>query len=484
MSPVTLDELKQVYALKEAPDTTLQWLLDHIEIRQYEDGDCIVKSGEPVDHMWFIVEGKASFYMNINGKLVYYFTFENDPTTGGLGGVLPYSRLKKAPGNSYAIGTVRMAAIHRDLLPELEHLDPVLTQRLIGFMTDRARWFATVQLQQEKVNALGQLSAGIAHELNNPASAISRTSAELNKRLMLNYELTRKLLEKKVNAENIRVVHDIVGAKSPVAAQAVRISPMKRIELEDGMSDWLAAKHVDQDAPDAAVFVDAGLSTDDLERIHTSVGADAFVPVLHWMENLLTSERLLKDVEDASNRISHLVTAIKSHVHMDRTSDAQPTNINLDIDNTLTLLGHKLRQKNITVNKVFTEDDSTVEAYIGELNQVWTNIIDNAIYAAPQGGEITIKTANHSKDFIVRIIDNGPGIPPDVKPRIFDPFFTTKKVGEGTGIGLDTVARIVKRHNGEIKVYSEPGKTEFMVCLPVKQPATDTPVNQAIAKPL
>ena len=152
---------------------------------------------------------------------------------------------------------------------------------------------------------------------------------------------------------------------------------------------------------------------------------------------------------------------------MDRTNEKQPTDIHKDIDNTITLLGHKIREKNITLKKSYCDDLVNVQAYIGELNQVWTNIIDNAIYAVKQGGEILIETTCDKKNVNVKIIDNGAGIPQEIQSRIFDPFFTTKKVGEGTGIGLDIVQRIIKRHNGEIKLHSKPGRTEFLICIPI-----------------
>jgi signal transduction histidine kinase len=180
----------------------------------------------------------------------------------------------------------------------------------------------------------------------------------------------------------------------------------------------------------------------------------------------LISQRVIIDLEEASTRISTLVGAIKSHVHMDQTNDLQPTNIHHDIENTLTLMGYKLREKNITVKKIFSEDSAEAQAYVGELNQVWTNIIDNAIYALPQNGELIIETSKEGKNICIKFTDNGSGIPPEIISRIFDPFFTTKKVGEGTGIGLDLVNRIIKHHNGGIKVDSRPGKTEFSISIP------------------
>jgi signal transduction histidine kinase len=193
MPPVTVDELKTVVALKDQPVELLQWILDNSQYHEYEDGACIRKLGEAQNELYIILEGSVNFYMDVNGRQVYYFTFANDIATGGVSGLLPYSRMKSSPGYAYAVGKLRAVMMHRDHFPELEQRSPEVTQRLVGYMTERARLFATIQLQHEKVSALGKLSAGIAHELNNPASAISRIAAELLKKLQLNYELTEEL---------------------------------------------------------------------------------------------------------------------------------------------------------------------------------------------------------------------------------------------------------------------------------------------------
>jgi signal transduction histidine kinase len=244
---------------------------------------------------------------------------------------------------------------------------------------------------------------------------------------------------------------------------------MEHIKKEDDMNDWLENNGFQNNQVTGDAFVDAGISRDDPESIRKNIGKEAFADVLPWVENLLSSYRIIKDLEEASTRISHLVGAIKSHVHMDRTNDLQPTDIHNDIENTLTLLGYKLREKNITVKKSFCNILPLTPAYVGELNQVWTNLIDNAIFALPKNGELTIETTCDSRNVRIKIIDNGSGIPPEIISRIFDPFFTTKKVGEGTGIGLDLVNRVIKHHNGDIKVNSQPGRTEFAVCIPVAE---------------
>lgn len=466
MEQVTIEELKNVHALMGVSDDHLKWILDHSKTVEIEDGVCLVKKGESTEELMFIIEGRLVFYMDVNGRQVHYFTFENDETTGGATGVLPYSRMKVSPGFSYAEGKLRGIRIHKQYFPELEQLNPDLIQRLIGYMTERARAFATTQLQHEKVNALGQLAAGIAHELNNPASAIARICSELIKRLQRNYELTEKLLQHKISMEHIQSIRMLVEMKENDPSAKIKLTMQQRMAKEENITDWLEDQGMLGNHIAGETFAEAGFNSDDLESIRNNVGKEPFIHVLHWLENLLHSQRVIKDLQEASTRISHLVGAIKSHVHMDRTNELQPTDIHTDIENTLTLLGYKLREKNIEVKKKFCNDMPQVPAFVGELNQVWTNLIDNAIFAMNNNGELIVSTTCGSKNVNVSIIDNGAGIPKEILSRVFDPFFTTKKVGEGTGIGLDLVNRIVKRHHGEIKVSSIPGKTEFSICIP------------------
>jgi signal transduction histidine kinase len=468
MRSVTKEELKSIVALSDLPDDHLQWILDHSEYREYTDGTLIRKTGDEADGMIMMLEGKADFYMNVNGQLVHYLQFSNDEMTGGVTGLLPYSRMKAYPGDSFAVGTVRGLHLHKKHFQELEHLNPALIQRLIGYMTERARFFATTQIQQEKVSALGMLSAGIAHELNNPASAINRISSELEKRLQLNYELTEQLVRQSIKAEHLQKLRQI--AESRFHADKKRLTAIERIEREDDLASWLDRNGFSGNQQAVETLVESGFVGEDLEQMKGDADRAAFNQLLLWLENLLASQRLLKDLGEASSHISNLVGAIKSHVHMDRTNELQPTDLHRDIENALTLLGYKLRDKHITVKRNFCEQLAPVPAYIGELNQVWTNVIDNAIYALDANGELVIETTCDVRNVNVRIIDNGSGIPTHILSRIFDPFFTTKKVGEGTGIGLDVVKRIIKHHNGDIKVNSRPGRTEFHICIPLTQP--------------
>lgn len=466
---VSIEELKKVIALRDLPDEHLEWILAHSEYNEYKDGDLINKTGDPADEMWILLEGKVYFYLNVKGKLVFYICFGNDDLTGGIGGLLPYSRMKTSPGNTYAVENVRVLRLHKKYFQELEQLNSDLIQRLIGYMTERARHFAKSQTQQEKVSALGKLAAGIAHELNNPASAIDRISDELNKKLKLNIELTGQLLRHNLSPELIKNILEIVQSKRKNGSAKIKIAPLQRMQKEDELNDWLDENGFDGQKGIAETLNEAGFSGDDLELIKGDVGREPFQDVLNWLENLLSSEQIIKDLEDASERITNLVGAIKSHVHMDRSESLNYTDIHKDIEDTLILLGYKIRDKNIEIKKSFCDDMPEIEAYSGDLNQVWTNIIDNAIYAVPQNGEITIETECNQKTITVRIMDNGTGISQEIISRIFDPFFTTKNVGEGTGIGLDIVNSIITRHNGDVTVKSVPGNTIFTVVIPVTQ---------------
>ena len=474
MQPLTTAELKTVIALQDLPETHLQWIIDHGDYREYEDGDIASKTGEPIDHMWFLVQGKGNFYLDIGGRLVHFYTFENNNKTGGVGGLLPYSRMKVAPGSTFIVGKGRILLLHKKYFKELEELNPVLIQRLIGYMTERARTFATLQLQQEKVNELGKLSAGIAHELNNPASAITRISSELQRRLMLNYDLTEKLLHYSINPEQLKTIYDKSLENKKTNSTRPRLTAIQKLEKEDEIRNWLEDKKCLECVEGSETFAEAGWYVADLENVLKNVGQEALPHVMRWLENLLASGIILKDLEEASTRISTLVGAIKSHVHMDRTNDWLPTNIHTGIDNTLILLGHKIREKNITIKKFFCESLPDIDGFVGELNQVWSNLVDNAIYAMDQNGELVIETNSNDHSVTVCFTDNGRGIPPEIRSHIFDPYFTTKNAGEGSGIGLDIVNRIIKNHHGDIAVSSEPGHTEFKITLPIAQVNEET----------
>ena len=466
MSPVHLSQLRSVFALNELPNDHLQWILDRSTYQEFEMGDTIAKFGDVADTMWILLEGKVSFYLNKNGKQVYFFTFENTEQIGGVGGVLPYSRMKTIPGWSYAECKVKLLRLHKQYFNELEELNPAFIQKLISFMTERAKYFATKELQQEKVNALGNLAAGIAHELNNPAAAINRIACELGGRMNQNFQLTEKILDKKIDKLILNQLHQLANEKITKSGHSIKPSTLDRMDLEDRLNQWFESFQF-EDRVVAETFSEHDFKIEELSELKNKLGTDTFITILPWLENNISTQKIIKDLGLASQHITTLVTAIKSHVHMDRSTDLQPTDVHRDIENVLTLVGHKLKHKKIKVYKNFDASLPKVPAYVGELNQVWSNIIDNAIYALPAQGELTIETSHSDDSIQVSITDNGSGIPKEIIHRIFEPFFTTKKMGEGTGIGLDLVKRVIEHHHGEVKVHSDPGRTTFEISIPL-----------------
>lgn len=468
MQPLSLDDLKKVAVLADLQDDHLQWILNNSEYHEFKDGTQIRKTGDEADVMIIVIEGKVTFYFDYHGRLVYYFSYSNDISTGGVGGLLPHSRMKLYPGCSFAVGNLRCLMLHKKHFNELEQLNPEFVQRLIGYMTERAKLVATTQSNHEKVNALGQLAAGMAHELNNPAAALTRIAKELLKRQNHDYEFGKQLLQASVTPTHIDVLKEALDKKAAEPVQKIKRTIIQQAEYEEEIEDWFEKNEI-ADKKIADTFTELNFSTDELEKMRSEVGRDVFVATLPWFENKLACQKITSDLADASKHISGLVDSIKSHVNMDRAAELQPTNLHHDIENALTLIGFKLREKNIDVTINFCDDLPNIPAYVTELNQVWTNLIDNAIYALANNGQLIIETRCDTKSVTVCIIDNGIGIPENIINSIFDPFFTTKKVGEGTGLGLDIVKRAVKRHKGDIKVSSVPGRTVFTVSIPLQQ---------------
>jgi hypothetical protein len=288
MQPVTIEELKKVIALSELPEEHLKWILDHSISMEFEDGSLVGKTGEPAEWMFIIVEGMIDFYLNVNGKLVFYHNFTNDTDSGGVSGLLPYSRMKVYPGNSVVVGKFRGLKLHKNYFQELEQLNPEFIQRLISYMTERAKSFATTQMQHEKVSALGKLSAGIAHELNNPASAINRISYELTNRLFLNIELTEKMLRQNINADHIQNLRNKIESRDGIPKD--KLSALQRMKKEDGLMHWLEAKGLPTDQQVVETFTEAGFSSEDLDSLSDFVPKEDLTQILLWIENLLSSQ--------------------------------------------------------------------------------------------------------------------------------------------------------------------------------------------------
>ena len=347
---------------------------------------------------------------------------------------------------------------------------PLLGQRLVELMTDRIRETARVETQQDKLMALGKLSAGLAHELNNPATAARRAAQNLKEAMenvraasmkLLQHPLTETQRETILQFEQ-KAIQQATSRNGPPA------DPLELSDREEQITSWLERQNMDEPWKIASVLADAEVDTAKLDALAKETGVAVVGLALRRVAAIITIFGLIQEIDNSTRRISDLVTAIKRYSYMDQ-APMQEVDLHEDLENTLKIFGHRLKA-GIAVVREYDPQLPRVCAYGSELNQVWTNLIDNAIDAMNGKGELRIRTARELDSAIVEIGDNGPGVPHEIQSRIFDPFFTTKRVGEGTGLGLDTTMRIVRRHHGAIELKSQPGDTRFRVRLPIQQP--------------
>jgi signal transduction histidine kinase len=328
--------------------------------------------------------------------------------------------------------------------------------------------------QRERLLALGKLTAGLTHELNNPAAAAARATEALRDRFAGMRRKLAMLSEDKIDAEMLRA---LTGLQDEFVARIDgqrELSALERSDLEEALGEWFDEREVTQPWELAGVFVAAGLGPDDLERVVDAVAPAFLEPALRWLAYTVETETLLAEIADSVHRVSALVDAAKQYSQMDR-APHQPTDLHAGLDATLVMLSAKMGP-GIEVVKNYDRSLPKVPAYAGELNQVWTNLIANAIEAMSGHGTLTLSTARDGDCASVEIADTGPGIPAELRQRVFEPFFTTKPVGQGTGLGLDLSWRVVvKRHGGDLRVTSVPGDTRFQVLLPLSEQARPTP---------
>jgi len=464
MQAVTAQWLQSIDALKDVPVEQLQWLTDNSEHYELEDGEYLFKTGDPSKGTTIIVSGRVRVFVKQSGGDRQIGFFEETHITG----YLPFSRGLVATVNGAVVGHAQLMTFPIEKMRELINRHFELTQALVHVMTSRVRDFTALQQQNEKMMALGKLSAGLAHELNNPAAAIVRGSASLLKHLKLVPDTFKQVISIKMSNEEVDKVNDkmfevLARTDKPV------LTLMQRSTLEDELEECLYDHRVDNSRETAENLIEFGFTCTDVDEIAASVPPAHLSPVLNWINNNLVTEKMVQDIQEASGRISGLVGAVKNFTHMDRGTDKEYTDIHTGIVNTITMLAYKIKKGNVELVEDYDTTLPNVKAYVGELNQVWTNLLDNALDALELngGGKLAIKTRRDREFVEVTVTDNGPGIPEDIRGRIFDPFFTTKAIGKGTGLGLDVVSRIVRQHNGSIKVQSVPGNTSFEVCFPV-----------------
>jgi signal transduction histidine kinase len=438
----------------DLPDEGFQWLVSQMTLVELEPGDVLVREGSPADRMFVIFEGELR--RDGTDRL-----FIGRP--GQVTGMLPFSRLTTFPLSVRATTRTRVAVLPADRFQEMFQRVPLLVPRLVGLLSDRIREFTRSEQQHEKMAALGKLSAGLAHELNNPASAARRAAENLAEAIGKLREANCRLDGRDLSIEQRLNLSEL--EREIVEHPDVVLDPLDRSDREDEIAAWLEKRKAAGAGQLATSLVDAGFEYSCLEQVASHFPPEAIEDVLTRVSASLLVGRLAKEIEHSTTRISELVRAIKEYSHMDQMPE-QEVDIHQGIENTLVMLRHRLKH-GISIAREYDDSLPKVCARPGELNQMWTNLLDNAIDAMNGKGELRIRTARELDTALVEIADTGPGIPPEVQKRIFEPFFTTKDVGQGLGLGLDTVYRIARSHSGEVTFTSRPGDTRFQVRLPL-----------------
>ena len=465
MTPSALVERLAAHrTLGAAPREELAWLASHGSFRTVNPGEVVAQKGQPVEELWVVLSGRIAIFVDRGTGVQKTVEWR----TGDVTGLLPYSRLIDPPGYSTAQEPTEILALHRDQLPDMIQSCQAITTILVHSMLDRARMFRSNELHDEKMLSLGRLSAGLAHELNNPASAIERSATLLEDRLDDGEQATRLFAGARLTEAQLAAV-DTFRESCHVRVHGVP-SPIEQAEREEEIADWLEAHHVETRIADA--IAETPTTIDALDRLSTAIDGPALEAVLRWTAAACSVRSLASEIQDAATRISGLVLAVKGFTHMDQATIAEPVDLLQSVGNTVAVLRSKARQKAASIAVDVEPGLPPVRGFAGELNQIWVNLIDNALDAIGKDGRVEVLAARDGARVLVRIVDNGPGIPSDVRDRIFDPFFTTKPMGLGTGLGLDIVRRLVRHNDGEILVDSRPGRTEFRVLLPtVDSPA-------------
>ena len=458
-----LTALQNIPTFAEVPEDQLSWMMNCGLVRKVETGEQIFKPGAAADYMTIVLEGIIDVYVIQNGDYRHVTKISKNEITG----VLPYSRLKTVGGYGEVKELTYLLQVHRDCFRDMIQNHYELTSSLVHHMTTRVREFTKFQQQNEKMMSLGKLSAGLAHELNNPAAAVVRSAEALKSHLGHQPEKFKKVMGANVSAADVDFVNQYINARLDEGL-STQLTMMERSDREDELLDWLDDHDIEGSDEIAETLVEFGVVVDDLDEIADNIAATSLNPFINWINSVMSTEKMVLEIGEASQRIAGLVSSIKSYTHMDRGQDSQTFDVTEGINNTLTMLNHKLKKGNVKVVQEYDKSHPTIMGKPGELNQVWTNVIDNALDAMSNQEEqsLTIRTVRDDRFVKVYIIDSGPGIPEDIQSQIFDPFFTTKELGKGTGLGLDVVQRIVKQHKGIVQLNSEAGRTEFLLCFP------------------
>jgi signal transduction histidine kinase len=474
VEPVRLSpsELRTLFLFETLDDDQLTWLSQHGYCQTCSAGETVHTEGEPATCFFVLLSGTLSLHRRVeNTEVETSRTNQRGVYTGATQSFvkgmaeLPYWGSARAITDCefWVIGAAEFGEKFREWFPMAVHLLEGIGQ---GYRSSQV-----IIGQRERLLSLGRLSAGLTHELNNPATAAVRATAALRELVSKMRRKLGHLATSDVDPKALVALTELQESAVEKMAKAEKLSPVEVGEAEDELSDWLEDHGIDDGWDLAPPLVAAGVNTEWLDEVAETVPATLLADGLHWVTYALETELLMVEIEDSTDRISALVGAARQYSQMDR-APHQDIDVRDGLKSTLIMLSHKINERgNITVVKDFDDSLPPIPAHPAELNQVWTNLIDNAMYAMPDGGTLTVRTSREDGWILVEICDTGVGIPEEMQQKIFEPFFTTKPVGEGTGLGLDISYRVItQRHGGDLRVKSRPGDTRFQVRLPLTEP--------------
>ena len=474
VEPVRLSpsELRTLFLFQTLDDDELTWLSQHGYCQTCSAGETVHTEGEPATCFFVLLSGTLSLHRRVeNTEVETSRTNQRGVYTGATQSFvkgmaeLPYWGSARAVTDCdlWVIDAAEFGEKFREWFPMAVHLLEGLSQ---GYRSSQV-----LIGQRERLLSLGRLSAGLTHELNNPATAAVRATASLRELVSKMRRKLGHLATSDVDPKALVALTELQESAVEKMAKAEKLSPVEVGEAEDVLSEWLEDHGLDDAWDLAPPLVAAGVNTEWLDEVAETVPATLLADGMHWVTYALETEQLMGEIEDSTDRISALVGAARQYSQMDR-APHQEIDVRDGLKSTLIMLSHKIKERgNITVVKDFDDSLPPIPAHPAELNQVWTNLIDNAIYAMPDGGTLTVRTAREDGWVLVEICDTGVGIPEEMQQKIFEPFFTTKPVGQGTGLGLDISYRVItQRHGGDLRVKSRPGDTRFQVRLPLTEP--------------